>query len=279
MVSPRYLVLLLLLGADVLAAGNGYMIGGGVETDTESSTNVTLLGSVGVSKSTLLSGALARTSTEPGRRLKSETTLWDLELDQGFGPVGVRVGAGYWGDPDVLEARDLRGSLYWQNDTAMLSGEVETRRFQLTTPGIRLPPREFHFDADGLGLSARFRMGENVTLRFSGMKYDYSVDFQPVQDQDVIDLLSVSRLSLINSLVDSRALAALAVNRGAKRWEFELATRKGALDRDRTNSLTVRYLLPLSGASDIELGLGYDDSDLYGTATFLSLYVYFYGGT
>jgi hypothetical protein len=278
MASARYL-LLLLLGADALAAGDGYMIGGGVETDTDSATSVSVVGSVGLAKSTWLSGAVARNSSELSRRFSSETMLWDVEFDHGFGPVGFRIGAGYWGDPDVLESRDLRGSLYWQNDVAMLSGEVESRRFRLTTPGIRLPPREFPFDADGLGVSARFRMGDNVMLRFSGMKYDYSVNFRPVRNQDVIDLLSVSRLSLINSLVDSRALVALAANKGMKRWELDLATSKSALVGDRTNSLTLRYLQPVSDTSDIEFSLGYDESELYGSATFFSLYLYFYGGT
>ena len=276
--SARYL-LLILLSANALAAGGDYMIGGGVETDTESSTSVSALGSVGLAKSTWLSGTVAKNSSEPGRRLRSETMLWDVELDQDFGPVGIRLGGGYWGDPDVLESRNLRGSLYWQNEAVMLSGELESRRFKLTTPGIRFPPRELPFDADGLGLSGRFRLSDNLTFRFSGMKYDYSVDFRPIENQDVIDLLSVSRLSLINSLVDSRALVALALNHGAKRWEFDLATRKGAIDRDRTNSMTVRYLLPMSDTSDIEFSLGYDASDLYGSATFFSVFLYFYGGT
>lgn len=278
MASAKYL-LLVLLGTEALAASDGYMIGGGVETDTDSATSVSIVGSVGLAKSTWLSGAVARSSSELGRRFRSETMLWDVEFDHSFGPLGFRLGAGYWGDPDILESRDLRGSLYWQNDVATLSGEVESRRFQLTTPGIRLPPREFPFDADGLGLSARFRLGDKLMLRFSGMKYDYSVNFRPVRGQDVIDLLSVSRQSLINSLVDSRAQVALAVNQGTKRWEFDLATSKSALVGDRTNSLTLRYLQPMSDTSDIEFSLGYDASDLYGSATFLSLYLYFYGGT
>jgi hypothetical protein len=278
MVSARYL-LLLLGSAQALAAGGDYMIGGGVETDTASSTSVAAVGSVGIAKSTWLSGSVATNSSELSRRLRTRTTLWDLELDHRFKALGFRLGGGYWGDPDVLESHDARASLYWQNDAAMLSGEAESRRFRLTTPGIRFAPREFPFDADGLGVSGRIHVGDNLTFRFSGMKYDYNVDFRPIDNQDVIDLLSVSRLSLINSLVDSRALVALAVNNGDKRWEFDLATRKGAIDRDRTNSLTVRYLLPVSGRSDIEVSLGYDRSDLYGSATYLSVYVYLYGET
>jgi hypothetical protein len=36
--------------------------------------------------------------------------------------------------------------------------------------------------------------------------------------------------------------------------------------------------MPLSDRSDIEFGLGYDASDLYGNVTFFSLFLYFYGG-
>jgi hypothetical protein len=41
--------------------------------------------------------------------------------------------------------------------------------------------------------------------------------------------------------------------------------------------VTLRLLTPLSEKTDIEFGLGYDDSDLYGDVTFFSVYLYFYG--
>ena len=57
----------------------------------------------------------------------------------------------------------------------------------------------------------------------------------------------------------------------------DYATWKGALDQSRTRSYTIRYLRPVSMKTDVEIGIGYDDSDLYGDVTFFSLYLYFYG--
>ena len=112
----------------------------------------------------------------------------------------------------------------------------------------------------------------------SGMKYDYSVDFRPDENRDAVQLISVSRLSLINALIDSRARIDLGINRGLKRWGLDLSTWKGALDGSRTKSMTIRYMMPLGDKKDIEFGLGHDDSDLYGDVTFFSIFLYFYGG-
>ena len=36
--------------------------------------------------------------------------------------------------------------------------------------------------------------------------------------------------------------------------------------------------MPKIGKTDIEFGVGYDDSELYGDLTFFSVFLYFYGG-
>jgi hypothetical protein len=87
----------------------------------------------------------------------------------------------------------------------------------------------------------------------------------------------VSRLSLINTLVDYRAAMTIGIDQGSKHWELDFSTWQGAINESRTNSITLRYLMPMSEKTDIEFGLGYDDSELYGDVTFFSLYLYFYG--
>ena len=37
-------------------------------------------------------------------------------------------------------------------------------------------------------------------------------------------------------------------------------------------------MTPIGNRSDIEFGLGYDDSENFGEATIFSVYLYFYGG-
>ncbi len=89
--------------------------------------------------------------------------------------------------------------------------------------------------------------------------------------------MTFSRLSLVNSLVDYRANASLGLTAGKNRWQFDVGTFKGEVDGGETVSATVRFMTPLGQSSDIELGLGVDDSDLYGNVTFFSVYIFFYG--
>jgi hypothetical protein len=277
MSSARF-VSLVFLSSTALAAGDGFMIGGGVESDTEDGVSMSVIGGVGLAEDTWLSAGLARSRVDLGRGLDLESLYADIELDHYFDPVGVRIGASYWGDSDILHSNDWRASLYWRNDTVTLAAEYEFRDFDFIIPSTdRLTSREIMFDADGLGISARFQVSESTSLRLRGIKYDYSVPFRPIENTDAASLLTVSRLSLINTLVDHRVAMTIGIEQGSKHWEVDFATWQGAINESRTSSITLRYLMPMSSKTDIEFGLGYDDSELYGDVMFFSLYLYFYG--
>jgi hypothetical protein len=277
MSSLKFLALLFVAGLAQAASGD-YLLGGGVETDTADGVRGVMIAGLGLGEETWLSTSASLGSVELGNGDESNTAYADIELDHHFGPVGIRIGAAYWGDPDNLDSVDLRGALYWQNASATIAGEYEYRDFNIVVPAFdTFPGREFSFDADGLGLRINFRLGENVSLGLSGMKYDYSVDFQPDENRDAARLLSVSRLSPINDLIDNRASINIGLNQGLKRWGLNYSTWKSAIDQSRTRSVTINYLMPLSDRSDIEFGLGYDASDLYGNVTFFSIFLYFYG--
>lgn len=276
--SPRLLLLLALL-SNAAGAADGIMIGAGIERDSEGSMSAAVIGGVGLGEDTWLSAGFAKSSVDLARGQELEPLYADVELDHFFDPIGVRIGAAYWGDSDILESNDWRASLYWRNDVVDLAVEYEFRDFDFIIPSTDfLTTREIKFDANGIGASVRFQISENTSLRFRGIKYDYSVPFRPVENVDAARLLSVSRLSLINSVVDHRAGISLGIDQGNKHWELDVTTWEGVIDRARTNSFTLRFLTPLSDRTDIEFGLGYDDSELYGDVTFLSLYLYFYGG-
>ncbi len=254
------------------------MIGAGGEGDSDDGLSLAIVGGVGLTEDTWLSAALAQSEVDlvDGREL--ETEYADIELDHYFDPVGVQLGAAYWGDSDVLTSNDWRASGYFRNDVVRLSFDYEFRDFEFIIPSTDFTTsRRVFFDADGFGVSARFQTSESTSLRLRGIKYDYSVPFRPVENADAARLLSVSRLSLINSLVDHRASLTLGIEVGNTVWDIDLTTWEGAISGSRTKSLTVRYLMPLSKRTDIELGLGYDDSELYGDVTFFSLYLFFYG--
>jgi hypothetical protein len=272
------LLLLLLIGNAAVAA-EGFMLGAGAEGDSDGGLSYAALGGVGFTENTWLSAALAQSEVDliNGRQL--ETDYADIELDHFFDPVGVRLGAAYWGDSNVLTSQDWRASGYFRNDVVTLSIDYEYRDFEFIIPSTDFTTsRQLYFDADGFGVQARFETSETTNLRLRGIKYDYSVPFRPVENVDAARLLSVTRLSLINSLVDHRASLTLGIEAGDSVWEIDLMTWEGAISGSRTKSLTVRYLFPPSRRTDIELGLGYDDSELYGDVTFFSFYLFFFGG-
>ena len=271
--------LLLLLAASLAQANpKPYLIGGGVDTDSDGGLRGSMLAGVELDESTWLSGGMSASSVELASGRSSDIIYADFDVDHHFDPVGLTFGVAYWGDPDILNSLDQRLSLYYRNRRFYIGAEYEYRDFDLIIPpGDFFPGRELTFDANGVGGRLRYSFTENFRASLSAMKYDYSVDFTPGDNIDAARLISVSRLSLINSLIDSRASIDLGLDVGSGNWSLDYATWKGALDQSRTDSYTLRYLWPVSVTTDIELGLGYDDSDLYGDVTFLSLYLYFYG--
>ena len=274
----RSAVLPLLLAGNAFAV-EGFIVGGGVEADSADGVAVTAIADIGLTDNTWLTAAAARNSVDGQGGQSLDTWLGDLSLDHWFDPAGVRGGVSYWGDSDTLESIDWRGSLYWRGDKAMIGAEYEYRDFSVQLPALDIfPRRDVSFDATGVGLSTRFDLSDTVSLGLRGMDYDYSVNLRLTDNRPILQLLTFSRLSLINSLVDYRASAALNLDVGKSRWQFDVGRFKGEVDGGNTTSATLRFMTPLGKNSDIELGLGVDDSDLYGDVTFFSVYIFFYGG-
>lgn len=269
---------MLFLAGNALAA-EGYVIGGGLEADSQDGLAFSALGNFGLTENTWISGAVARNTAELQFQPDIDTWYADLGLDHWWDPVGVRLGLAYWGDNDALDSTDFRTSLYWRGDRISVAGDYEFRDFNVLLPTTdRFPGRNIGFDANGIGLTARFDITDKVTLGLSGMDYDYSVNLRLDNNRGLLDLLSFSRLSLINSLIDYRAYATLGLDVGERHWQVDVGTWKGEVDGGKTRSATVRFLNPLGETADIEFALGLDDSELYGNVTFFSVFLYFYGG-
>ncbi len=272
-------IVCLLLASNALAA-EGYIVGFGLEGDSADGLGAALIGDLAVGQNTWLTGAVARSVVDVPDRRSVDSWYGDLEIDHLFDPVGVSLGVSYWGDSDTLDSRDWRGSVYWRGDKFLLAGEYEYRDFRFELPATDFfPGREFRFDASGIGLTARIDLTENVSLGLQGKDYDYGANLRLDRNRGLLQLLAFSRLSLINSLVDYRVGASLGVDTGKRYWRFEAATWKGEADGGTTRSATLRLTTPMGDRGDIEFGLGVDNSDLYGSVTFLSVFLYFYGGT
>lgn len=272
-------IVLLLLAGNALAL-DSYVIGAGLEGDSADGLSASLIGDIAVTENTWLTAAIAQSKVDLPRMQTRETWYGDLGIDHWFDPVGVRLGVAYWGDSDILDSRDSRASLYWRGDKAMLAAEYEYRDFRFELPATDFfPGRTIRFDANGIGLSTRFDLSEKVSLGLYGMDYDYKVNLRLDRNRGILDLFSFSRLSLINSLVDYRAGMTLGLEAGRQHWELGVSSQKVEFDGSTTRSATLRLMTPMGERGDIEFSLGVDSSNLYDTVTFLSVFLYFYGGS
>lgn len=258
-------------------AGDGYIIGLGAEGDTSDSLAFSAFGDFGLSKKTWVSVTAAKAQAE-GVLSQLNTVYGDIGLDHYFDPIGIRLGAAYWGDKDILDSADIRGSLYVRTKAISLAVDYEKRNFDFF---FDLEPllqrRQVDFEADGYGLNFRANAGERISLFIRGMSYDYSVDLTQLQNISDLRFLSASRLSLANSLLDSRIDVGMDIKFGLKMLGLEVGSRQTAIDGGRVDSVSVGFLFPASDASDIELRVGYDDSENFGGTTVFSFFWYFYG--
>lgn len=265
--------------APALAEAGDFLLGGGVEADSEDGFAAALIGDVAIGESTWLSGSVSHSDFE----LPSGETIDNLYADVGiehfFDPVGVRLGAAYWGDDDLLASSDLRAAVFARGGKGYLALNGEYREFDFFVDGGRFfASRNVGFDATGFGLSGSLDVSPGVRLRAAGTAYDYSVDFRFGDTARIRNQLLLSRLSVLSSLVDWRASAGLAIDAGSSSWQFDVSRWIGAIDDSDNVGATLSFLTPMTDRTDIEIALGYDDSDLYGDIAFLSLYVFYYGG-
>ena len=157
--------------------------------------------------------------------------------------------------------------------------DAEYRDFELDLPPVDAQLRtEIPFHATGLGLSGRLKLNDRANLRIAGMSYEYNINLRIEDERRIGDLLSISRPSLLSSLVDWRVSAGIDVDFGPQRWHLDVATWRGAIDGGDNQSITVTFLTPLTNRTDVEIGVGYDKSDLYGEVAVLNLFLYFYSG-
>ena len=255
------------------------MVGGGMEADSADGLSAAVVGNVGLTDKTWLGGSFARNSVDLPRGISLDTNYADIGVDHHFEPLGIKLEAAYWGDSDILDSLDGRASIYWRNDRFSISGDAEYRHFEFAIPpNDFVPRRDISFHANGYGMSGRVELNDMFSLNLSGVRYDYNVRLNLGDNAGIIDLLSVSRLSLINSLIDYRVGGGIGLDVGEQRWNLDYRRWKSAADGSITHSTTVRFLTPMGRKSDFELGIGIDDSELYGSVTFVSLFVYFYGG-
>ena len=257
--------------------GGGHVLGLGAEGDTSDSLAFSVFGDFGLTEKTWLSATAAKAEAQ-GVISELNTLYGDIGLDHYFDPIGIRIGAAYWGDEDILDSVDVRGSIYLRTEAITFAVDYERRNFDfLFQLAPTLERRQVEFEADGYGANFRAKAGERVNLFIRGMSYDYSVDLTRLQNISDLNFLSASRLSLANSLLDHRIDAGMELEFGLKLLSLEIGSRQTTIDSGRVDSYSVGFLFPATDASDIELRVGYDDSDNFGGTTVFSFFWFFYG--
>lgn len=271
---------LLLVPAFAAAEPGDFIIGAGAETDSQDGIALSALGDVALGSNTWLSASVSQSGVDLPVRQEVDYLFADIGVDHYFDPIGVRVGVSYWGDSDILDSNDVRASIYSRGDSGTLSFDGEYREFDFEIPALDAFPRaSVGFDAKGVGLSGRLDVSERVGLNAAGMSYEYSREFNVGDAARIVDLLTFTRLSVLSSLVDWRASAGVDFRAGLKQWRLNVSRWRGIVDRSNNFGATLSFTTPVSRRADIELSLGYDDSDLYGDVTFLSVFVFLYGGS
>ena len=258
------------------AVAAGVVVGLGVEGDTANGRAYSLFADVGVAENTWFAAALAKNETR-NDTFELNTKFVDISIDHFFDPLGVHVGGSYWGDKGFLESNDAHASLYLRGEKGSISVDVERRNFDLT---LRLDalrePRLIDFKATGFGLTGRLKTGDRMSLYLGGMNYDYSRPLALQPESDRLRFLAVSRISLMNSLIDYRVRGGVEIDIGERRLDFRYEHWKTVVFQGRVDSLGFGFLTPVGNSADIEFRLAVDDSDEFGRATVFSVFVYWY---
>lgn len=280
--SRRFAVLILsgvFLATSAHAEKGDYILGAGLSADDADGLATTLIADLAVADTTWLSASVGRNRVELPRRQELNTWYADIAIDHYFSPAGIRFGLAYWGDSDIFDSVDVIGALYVRGENGSIAIDAERRDFELNLPPLDVLSRtEIPFHANGIGLSGRIDFSTRTDLHFSGMTYDYNVNLRRADAARVDNLLSISRLSLLSSLIDWRVSAGVGMDFGLKHWRLDVARWRGAIDGGDNHSVTLAFMTPMTDRTDIEFSLGYDDSDLYGQVTVFNVFLYFYGG-
>lgn len=269
-------VVALLLPTGALA--QGFVLGAGIEGDSAEGHAMAAFGDFSLGERTWLSLAATRAETT-GIIMDNETRLFDIGLDYFFDPVGIRIGGSYWGNPDILDSRDLRTSLYFRGAPGSIAVEYERRNFEFDLQSDLLRGRTVEFTADGWGMTGRLSIGERVNLYAGGMAYDYSRNLRIQPDIDVLAFISRSRLSMINNLIDHRFNAGVEFRFGLQSIDVSAGRWQAAIDGTDVDSFSLGFLTPISDRFDAEFRFSHDDSEIFGETQALSVYFYYFGGS
>ncbi len=294
------------------AAESAWILSAGGEVDDESGHRFDA-GAIWVAKdSTSVSLLGARSdSTTDFDEFTSTTAI--LAVDHHFDPVGVSLEARWREDSEFLEALTWAGSLYLRTAPWRISlkGETRSTDFEpmtfenviITRDGVPIQvsaTSECGLDSTAFGAGASYS-GSVWSLRLSGTQYDYDdadcefTNVTPPSFERFLRLrpnllpLIAPRLALFQRLqrssitrestfLDSTLSAGLGFREGPRTWELDYYHDREQFDRLESDTLIAGVTLPTGDRADLELRLGFTDSDVVGNVAFVGFTLYGYLG-
>jgi hypothetical protein len=202
-------------------------------------------------------------------------------IEHDFGPMGLGLSYEDWGDPGNLESLSWRGELIFSDDDFRLALSYEARAIEISFSGSGAPlptdRRRFTLDADGIGLSGRYRISSAWQIFGAFMDYDYPRRIGVVPRADRLNLLSTSAVTLAYSFVDYYANLGFERAFGDRLVSVEIGRDRSAIDRDMLSSLQGSMLWPVARRVDLELTLGRSRSESFGSSVYGGLRFMLYG--
>jgi hypothetical protein len=265
---------------DDAAPGSLWAVGLGAQVDEDSSDSVLATVNWGVTRSTWLLFSAAR-SRSPAERADVSAQSLVAGVDHRFGLVGVTFQIERWGDSDVLESDELRGSFYIQQERLRIAFSHERRDidipFTLTGPLGGTVRRTATLSADSFGLSVRVQPAERWQLYFGATEHDYERDLAPLPRIDRLNLLSTSALTLANSFVDHERMLGFERELGRTLLNVSFREDHSAIDGSKLETIEAGLLWPISRRIDVEVNLGSGRSDLLGSGLYGGVLLLIYG--
>jgi hypothetical protein len=222
----------------------------------------------------------AGSSRAPSTDSEVKAGLLSGGIEHNFGPVGIAVAAESWGDEDDLESEDWREEIFVANERFRVALLLEQRDIDIYFSGGPLLPglRRAAIEADGIGLGGRIRVAPRWRLYGSWMDYDYPPGLRLIPRADNLNLLSTSAVTLAYSLVDQFSRVGIERTFGLKLFNFDLGSDRSAIDGLELRSASASVLWPVGTRMDLEVHLGANRVEGFGSSLYGGVSLIIYGG-
>lgn len=257
-----------------------WALGLAAQVDEESNDSRLVTFNWGVTPKTWLSFA-AGSSSSPADQANVTADTLAAAVDQRFDHIGIAFEVEHWGDPDVLESEDLRGTLYFDSERFRIGFSYESRDidvpFTLTGPLGRTISRNVSVGADGLAVDIRVKPADRWQLYFGAQEYNYARDLSVLPRIDRLNLLSASTLTLANSFVDHARMVAAEREIGRALATVSYTHDESAVDGSRLETLDAAVLFPIGARVDLEVNVGNGRSDFFQSGLYGGVLLLVYG--